>query len=117
MLMAISSLVLLAAAGTCFRGEGRTLTGVRRGMFWLGLAVGGVSTAVLLVFLLHAYRAAHGKVPVDLDRLYPVFTMLSLGALAAVLAFFGKRLSRCFLLGAGLLAVVTWYLAGLAVSP
>ena len=76
-----------------------------------------MSTAVLLVFRLHAYRAAHGKAPVDLDRLYPVFSMLGLGALSAVLAFFGKRLSRIFLVGAGLLTVVTWYLAGLAVSP
>lgn len=117
MLMAISSLVLLAAAGMCFRGEGKTLTGSRKGMFLLGATGCGVSTVVLLVFLLHAYRAAHGTTPVDLDRLYPVFWMLGLGVLAAVLAFFGRRLSRLFLLGAGLLVVATWYLAALAVSP
>lgn len=117
MLMAISSLVLLAAAGVCFLREGQTLTGVRRWMFLLGIAGCAVSTTVLLVFLLHAYRAAHGNTPVDLDRLYPVFSMLGLGALTTVLAFFGKRLSRLFLMGAGLVAVVTWYLAALAVSP
>jgi hypothetical protein len=118
MLMAVAALVLVVAAGMCFRSEGKGITGMRRWMFLLGAAGGGVSTAVLLVFLLHAYRAAHGTTTrVDLDRLYPVFSMLGLGMLAAVLAFFGRRLSRLFLLGAGLLAVVTWYLAGLAVSP
>jgi hypothetical protein len=117
MLMAVAALVLVVAAGICFRGEGKGITGIRRWMFLLGAAGGGVSTVVLLVFLLHAYRAAHGTTRVDLDRLYPVFSMLGLGMLAAVLAFFGRRLSRLFLLGGGLLAVVTWYLAGLAVSP
>lgn len=116
-LMATSSLALLVAACVCFRGEGQTLTGVRRWVFLLGAAGCGVSIAALLLFLLHAYRAAHGQTSVDLDRVYPVFWMLGLGALAAVLAFFGRRLSRLFLLGAGLLAVITWYLAGLAVSP
>jgi peptidoglycan/LPS O-acetylase OafA/YrhL len=117
MLMAVSSLLLLAAAGVCFRGESKTLTDVRRVLFLLGVAGCAVSAVVLLVFLLHAYRAAHGTTPVDLDRLYPVFWMLGLGALAALLAFFGRRLSRLLLLGAGLLAVITWYLAALAVSP
>ncbi len=117
MLMAIASLVLLVAAGVRFRGEGQILTVMRRWMFLLGAAGCAVSTAVLLVFLLHAYRVAHGSTPVDLDRLYPVFWMLGLGVLAVVLALFGRRLSRLLLLGAGLLAVVTWYLAGLAVSP
>lgn len=108
MLMAVSDHVLLAAAGVCFRGEGKTLTGARRVLFLLGSAGCAVSTVFLLVFLLHAYRAAHGTTPVDLDRLYPVFWMLGLGALAAVLAFFGRRFSRLLLLGAGLLAVITW---------
>jgi cytochrome c oxidase assembly factor CtaG len=116
-LMAISCLVLLAAAGVCFRREGQTLTHMRKWMFLLGAAGCGVSTGVLLLFLLFAYRAAHGETSVDLDRLFPVFWMLGLGALAAVLAIFGRRLSRLFLMGAGLLAAVTWYLAGLAVSP
>jgi hypothetical protein len=117
MLMAVSSLLLLAAAGVCFRGEGKNLNCVRRALFLLGSAGGAVSTVVLLIFLAHAYRAAYGTIPVDLDRLYPVFWMLGLGALGAILAFFGRRLSRLFLFGAGLLAAITWYLAGLAVSP
>jgi hypothetical protein len=37
--------------------------------------------------------------------------------LAAVLALFGRRISRVLLLIAGLLAAYLWYLAGLAVSP
>ncbi len=117
MIMALLSLFFLVAAGVCFRREGKTLIPARRVLFSVGSVASAVSTGVLLVFLVHAYKAAHGTTSVDLDRLYPVFWMLGLGAVAAILAFFGKRLSRLFLFGAGLLAVITWYLAALAVSP
>jgi len=65
-----------------------------------------------------AYRMAHGSMhPFDLDRVYPVFTMMGLGLLAAALVSSGKRISHVLLLVSGLLAAYTWYLAGLAVSP
>ena len=117
MLMTLASLVLLAAAGVCFRGESKTLIRSRKVLFLSGSVGDGLSVVVLLIFLAHAYRAAHGTAPVDLDRLYPVFWMFGLGVLAVVLSLFGRRLSRVLLFGSGLLATITWYLAALAVSP
>ena len=89
----------------------------RKVLFLVGLVANAASATVLLIFLVRAYGAEHATTPVDLDRVYPVLWMTALGALAAILALFGKRLPRVLLFGAGLLSVITWYLAALAVSP
>jgi multidrug transporter EmrE-like cation transporter len=101
-----------------FRSEGRALVGVRKIIFVTGTVANLGSTIVLLVFLITAHRMASGAMrPIDLDRVYPVFSMLGLGLLAAVLAFFGRRFSRLLLVVAGLLVAYLWYIAALAVSP
>ncbi len=101
-----------------FRTEGKTLLGIRKIIFVTGAAANLGSTIVLLVFLITAHQMARGTMcPIDLDRVYPVFSMLGLGLLAAVLALFGRRSSRVLLLVAGLLVAYLWYIAGLAVSP
>ncbi len=117
MLMAMSSVVLLAMAFLRFRPDGEALIESRKVLFLIGSIGNAVSTAVLLIFLLHAHRAAHGTTPLDLDRLYPVLWMLGLGVLAAFLALFGRRLSRLLLFTAGVITAITWYFAALAVSP
>jgi hypothetical protein len=118
MWMTLLAVALSGWALLSFRTERQALLGFRRLVFVLGIAANLASTTGLLVFLAMAYEMAHGTMrPFDLDRVYPVFSMLGLGLLAAVLALFGKRISRVLLLVAGLLAAYTWYLAGLAVSP
>jgi hypothetical protein len=116
-LMTSLALILSGAAILFFRTEGESLLRTRKALFWLGLIANAGSTVVLLVFLAEAYKVAHGTVPVDLDRVYPVFWLLGLGGLAVVLAFFGRRFSRVLLVAAGLLTVCSWYLALLATSP
>ena len=88
----------------------------RRTLFTTGLLVTALSASVLLVFVIHCYVAAHGTTPRDLDRVYPVLSMLGLAFVGATLASFGKGASRVVLSASGLLAAVLWYLAGLAAS-
>jgi hypothetical protein len=121
MLLIPMTLLAIALSGwalVSFHSEGKVLVRFRRGVFVLGTAANLVSTVALLIFLIMGYKMAHGTMrPIDLDRVYPVPSMLGLGFLAAVLALFGRRISRVLLLVAGLLAGYTWYLAALAVSP
>jgi hypothetical protein len=118
MWMTVLAILLSGLAFLSFRTEGRALLTFRKLIFVLGVVASLGSTIVLLIFLIMAYKMAHGKMhPIDLDRVYPVFSMLGLGLVAAVLALFGRRISRVLLLIAGLLAAYLWYLAGLAVSP
>jgi hypothetical protein len=78
-----------------------TLAGWRGGLFLTGLAANATSAAVLISFTIHAYVVSKGTKPVDLDRMYPVLSMLGLGLLAAGLASSGKRIPRviCFVNG------------------
>lgn len=118
MWMALLACALSGWALLSFRTERKSLFGIRKVVFVMGAAANLVSTIALLIFLIMAYKMAHGTMrPMDLDRVYPVFPMLGLGLLAAVLALCGRRVSRVLLLVAGLLAAYLWYLAGLAVSP
>lgn len=118
MWLTLLAVLLSVVAFLWFRNEGRTLLRFRRVVFVLGVVANLGTTVGLLIFLIMAYRMAHGMMrPIDLDRAYPVFSLLGLGLLAAVFALFGKRISRILLLISGLLAAYLWYLAGLAVSP
>jgi hypothetical protein len=100
-----------------FRTDVETLTQSRKVLFLIGSIGSAVSTSVLLIFLLHAHRAAQGTTPVDLGRMYPVLWMFGFAALAVFLALFGRRLSRLLLFASGVITVAAWYLAALAVSP
>lgn len=116
MVMTLLALLLSGASFFFFMKEGVLLLRFRKALFLLGSMANVVSTVILIIFLAKAYKAAHGAAaPVDLDRIYPVFWMLGLGGLAAVLAFFGRRLCRLLLAAAGLLTASAWYLAVLAV--
>ena len=115
--MALVALLLpVGAVLLYFRPDGETLSRSRKILFLAG-AGNALSAIALLSFLVHAYIAAHGTTPVDLDRVYPVLWMFALGVLATILALFGKRLSRLCLFAGGLLTAVSWYLAALAASP
>jgi|NGEPerStandDraft_6_1074524.scaffolds.fasta_scaffold01867_9 hypothetical protein len=100
-----------------FRKEGDALARYRKVLFLTGIVANAVSAAVLLSFNIHAYVASHGTTPVDLDRIYPVLSMLGLGLLSSLLAFSGRGVFRLILVGTGLLTAVLWYFAALAASP
>jgi hypothetical protein len=117
MLMPMSSVLVLVIVFMRFRTDGQTLIQSRKAFFLVGLIGAAVSTAALVIFLLHAQRAAHGTTSVDLDEMYPVFSMLGLAMLATFLALFGRRLSRLLLFAVGIITGSAWCLAALAVSP
>lgn len=100
-----------------YRKEAALVSGGQRGLFLTGLAANTISATVLISFTIHADSISKGTTPVDLDRMYPVLWMLSLGFLASILALAGKQISRLILLGTGLFTAVLWYVVGLAASP
>ena len=110
-------LFLVGVAAAFYRREGDQLVRWRRSLFLLGIGANFVSAAVLSAFSIHAYLAAHGTESVDLDRMYPVFSMMAAGAVAAVFGSCGRRISRVVLICDGLLTTVCWYLLALATSP
>jgi hypothetical protein len=110
-------LLLVGLTWWFYRVEGASLVNWRRATFVAALVSNALSGAVLISFTIHALVVSHGTRPVDLDRMYPVLTMLGLGILAAMLAVSGRRISRLVLIGDGLLTAVLWYLVGLAASP
>jgi Na+/serine symporter len=109
--------VLIGIASAFYRKENQGLARWRRILFLLGILANAVSAAVLFTFSTHAFIAAHGTKPVDIDRMYPVLSMMIVGLLAAVLGCSGRRVSRVLLVGDGLLTTIFWYLAALATSP
>jgi hypothetical protein len=109
-------LLLLGLAWWFYRNEGAALARWRRNVFLVALIANAVSAAVLLSFAAQTYVASKGVKPVDLDRAYPVLSMLGIGLLAAVLAVAGRRVSRLVLIADGLLTAVLWYLAAMAGS-
>ena len=115
-LLNIAPLLLLGLAWWFYRQEGAALTNWRRGVFVTAFVANAVSAAVLVSFIAQAYIASKGTKPVDLDRAYPVFSMLGVGLLAAILAVSGRRVSRLVLIGDGLLTAVLWYLAAMGAS-
>jgi len=117
MAMTIVPLLLLGLAWWFYRSEAASLVSWRRGVFVAAFVANAVSAAVLISFTIHAYVASRGTASVDLDRMYPVLTMLGLGILGSMLAVSGRRISRLMLIGDGVLTAVLWYLVGLAVSP
>jgi hypothetical protein len=97
--MAISSVFLLGMVFLRFRTDVGTLTRSRKVLFLIGSIGSAVSTVVLLIFLLHAHKAAREATPVDLDRMYPVLWMLGFSLLAPFLPFSeGVCQDCCFLL-------------------
>jgi hypothetical protein len=110
-------LVLVGITSAFYRKEGRGLVAWRRLLFVVGIAANGVSAAVLSIFSIHGYLASRGTEPVDLDRMYPVLSMMMIGLLAAGFGCCGRRVSRVLLIGDGLLTTVFWYFVALAASP
>src|SRR5208283_3113399 len=87
-------LLLLWVTWRFYRKECNVLVGWRKVLFLAGIAANAVSAAVLVSFTVRAYATLHGATPVDLDRVYPVLSMLGLGLLAAGLDSSGSRVSR-----------------------
>jgi hypothetical protein len=110
-------LLLLGVAWYFYRSESESLLRWRKALFLSGILANTVSAVVLVSFLAHAYVASRGSKSVDLDRMYPVFSMMGLALLAVVLASFGRRVSRPILVAGGLVTVVAWYLAAMGASP
>ncbi len=117
MILPLIPLFLLGLAYCFFRTEPLSLVSWRKGSFIAALVLNSVSIAVLLTFLVHAYLVSRGTKPVDLDRMYPVLSMMGLALLAALLALFGRRVSRLMLVDGGLATMVIWYLAAMGASP
>jgi hypothetical protein len=117
MIFTFLPLLLVCLSWWFYRNKDAALVGWRKGVFVAGLAANAVSAAVLISFTIHAYVVSKGTRSVDLDRLYPVFSMFGLALLAAGLASSGKHISRLVLLGTGLLTAALWYFVALAASP
>jgi hypothetical protein len=120
LLIAINALplLLLGLAWWQYREEAPLLSRGRRKLFVVSLVVIGMSAALLLVFLVHGRLIVSGAVgSTDVARMYPVLLMLTAGLAGAVLAGFGRRVSRVLLVLSGLLLAVLWYFAGMAASP
>jgi hypothetical protein len=117
MLCTLLPLPLLWPIWQLYRRDRSALVGWRRLLFLAGMVVNAVSAAVLVVFTIHAYLISAGAKPVDLDWIYPVFSMLGLGLLAAALASCGRGASRVMLVANGVVTAVLWYLVGMAASP
>jgi len=115
-IMAVVPLIVLVMTWRFYAKESGTLLRWRKIVFLAGFCANLVSAAVLVTFLLRAYIASRGTTSVDLDRIYPVLTMLGLGVAASGLATVGTRVSRLLLIGSGLLTAVFWYLAALGAS-
>lgn len=99
-----------------YRKEGHGLRW-RKILFLVGILANAISAAVLYTFSIHGYIASHGTQSVDLDRMYPVLSMMIVGLVAAGFGCCGRRVSRVLLVGDGLLTVAFWYFAALAASP
>ncbi len=110
-------LLLMGLAWWFYRNESASLANWRRGVFVSAFVANAVSIAVLVSFFVHAYLVSRGAKPVDLDRMYPVSSMMGLALLAAVLAFFGRKVSRPILVSGGLVTMAVWYLAAMGASP
>ena len=111
------ALIFLGLAYWFYRTEAFSLVSWRRGSFTAALVLNSISVVVLVTFLVHAYLVSRGTKPVDLDRMYPVLSMMGLALLAALLALFGRRVSRLMLVGGGLAIMIIWYLAAMGASP
>jgi hypothetical protein len=115
--MTMLSFLLSGVALLLFRTEGKDLHRFRKILFTLGSIANLASATALALFLIVAHMMSHGTMhPADLDRVYPVLSMLALGLVASVQGFFGRRFSRVLLIVAGFLTICLWYLAVLAVS-
>jgi hypothetical protein len=111
-------LLLAAASWWLHRSEARTpYIAWRNTLVLIGLACVSVSAFILTAFTVHAYVISRGTTPYDLDRAYPVLWMMAFALIASILAFFGRRLSRLFMIATGLVTFYLWYVAALAASP
>jgi amino acid transporter len=110
-------LIVIGLAWWLYRRDREKLPSWRRAVFLAGVLANAVSGAVLLAFFIHGYAASRGSKSVDLDRTYPVLSMMCLALFAALFALFGRRASRCILFGDGLMTFIAWYLAAMGASP
>ena len=117
MILTFFPFIFVFPAWWFYQKEAYVLVSWRRAAFVLGIVANAVSAVVIISFTIHAYVVSRGTIPVDLDRIYPVFSMLGIGLLATGLAFFGRKISRLILIGNGLLTAVLWYFVALAASP
>ena len=117
MLLTFAPLFLLGAVWCFYRSDGASLVWWRRVCFVAAFVSSTVTAAVLGGFTVHAYLIQHGAKFVDLDRAYPIFSMMGLGLFGAVLAVSGRRASRALLICDGIFTFVLWYLVALAASP
>ncbi len=108
MVFSVMPLLLVGLSGWVYRNEREDAGSRRRILFVGGLIANAVSGAVMLSFTVQAYRAWHGAVSVDLDGMYPVFSMFCLGLLASCLACFGRRAFKLILFCDGVLTVGLW---------
>jgi hypothetical protein len=114
----VAPLLLLALALWRYRNEFPPLAAWRKRPFILALAAIATSATILATFSAHALLINAGMIKeADLDRVYPVFSMLGLGFLGFILASFGQRTSRSLLMIDGIALVLFWYFAALAASP
>lgn len=117
MICTLLPLPLLWPIWRLYRRERGALAGWRRSLFRAAIIVNAVSAVVLATFTIHAYLISAGVKPVDLDWVYPVFSMFGLGLLAAVLASSGRGVSRAMLVANGIVTAVFWYFVAMAASP
>lgn len=118
-MITIVLLPLVFTVGTWWRyqRDTKSLEPKRKFLFLIGIIGSTVSAVVLAAFVINAYVVSLGTKPADLDRAYPVFSMLGLGLVAAMLGASGRGVSRVFLIANGLLLTVSWYLAAMGASP
>jgi hypothetical protein len=117
MILPLLLLLLLWVSWKFYSNERQALVCWRRTLFLTGIVINAVSLGVLLSFLIHAYIVAHGRTPLDIDRMYPVLSMLGLSLVASIFSLFGGRVARLVLLVNGFATAILWYLAALATSP
>lgn len=105
-------LVLVGLAWWIRRNESASMPPWRRRVFFAALIANTVSSFSLPNFLLGTWS---GTMSAEFSGVV-LLSMLAIGPISAVLAFFGRRVSRLLLIANGLLVAVFWNMAGMAMS-
>jgi Na+(H+)/acetate symporter ActP len=111
-------LLVLGLAWWQYHKEASVLSIWRKSLFILALTATTVSEAILVGFLIHGQLIIHGAMKqADIERSDPVLFAVAVGLAGAILAGFGRRVSRWLLIGDSLLLLLLWYIAFLSYSP